>query len=251
MISRLTHYLLIFIFSSLCLQGIAQDNSEKTPDERDSDRSGSAVVFGFRIGGTISKFNHAQPHIGEKLGGMAGIFVEYPFSYKFSLQAELAYIQQGGSYTAFSDDTRFGDTPSISSFYITTSRITAQYADFALLAKYQFPMLGDFRPNITVGPDIGYNIGVLNNFERTYYYTNTFYTVNEYQVITSQYEQFQAGVTGGLGAEVSLGSKKLLIDFRLRYGLTPAKKSYSYINLNAVQGDLYTNSIYVMLGLAF
>jgi hypothetical protein len=251
MMSRLTHYLFFIFFSLLSLSGKAQGVSKGTTDESGSDRSGTGVIFGVRVGGTISKFNHAQPHMGEKLGGMAGVFAEHPFSGKFSLQAELAYIQQGGSYTTFSDDTRFGDAPSISSFYITTSRITAQYADFALLAKYQFPIVGGLRPNITIGPDIGYNIGVLNNSERTYYYRNIFYTVNGYQVITSQYEQFQAGVTGGIGGEVSLGSKRFLIDFRFRYGLTPAKTSYSYINLKAVQGDLYTNSVYVMLGLAF
>lgn len=231
--------LLVFFLLSLCGSAFAQDEVSST-----------GLRFGFRVGPTISTFSKSQPHLGAKLGFTAGAVVEYGLSENFSVQTEIAYLQQGGQYVRFSDETRFGDFDMLS-VYTTSSKVTAHYIDVPLLAKYHFAPIGNFRPNVVLGGAFGYLIKANDNYTKTYHYNQTFFTAHGTEDITSEYESFQIGATAGLGGEVSLGSKRLLIDFRYRYGLTPSKKSFSYIDLYAVQGDLRTDSFYFTIGLGF
>ena len=106
-------------------------------------------------------------------------------------------------------------------------------------------------PNIVLGPTVSYTILVDTYFERTYHHNQTFITVNGYDNISNEYESIQIGATAGVGGEVSLGSKRLMLDLRYRYGITTAKPSFSYIDLKAVQGDLTSHNIYFTLGIGF
>jgi hypothetical protein len=211
----------------------------------------TGLRFGVRVGGSISSFGKTQPYTSEKAGLTAGLVVEYSLSEKFSVQTEPAYLQQGGQYVRFSDNTRFGDANNIFAVYTTASKVTAHYVDLPLMAKYKLPVIGNFSPNIVLGGSAGYLIDATDKFERTYSYEQTFFTVHRSESISSEFEKFQFGAVAGLGGEVSLGSKRLLIDFRYRYGVTAAKKSFSYIDLYAVRGDLRTNSFYFTVGLGF
>ncbi|MBY0436509.1 MAG: PorT family protein [Cyclobacteriaceae bacterium] len=225
---------------------IAQDTSGAASE------SVAKLRFGFRAGGVVSYFSKEQPQTSEKLGFTVGGVVEYSLSDNFSIQSEPAYLQQGGRFTRFSDNTRFGDTQTIFSQYVTNSNITMHSIDLPVLAKYSLPWIGSVRPSIVVGPAIGFTMGATDSYERTFLLGQAFTTVNGYQRVTSQYEPYQVGATGGIGGEVSLGgNKRLLIDLRYRYGITTAKKSYSYIDLNAVQGDLRTHTVYFTLGFGF
>ncbi|MEQ8303584.1 MAG: porin family protein [Cyclobacteriaceae bacterium] len=211
----------------------------------------SKLQYGARLGATVSNFSNEQPHTSAKLGFMVGGIVEYSFSDKLSLQAEPSYLQQGGRFVRFSDDTRFGQFGG-NNLYTTNSEVTVHTLDLPLLAKYQLPKFGDIQPNVVLGPAIGYTLGAENSYQTTYYNNQTFTTANAYRLEKSQYEPFQFGVTGGFGGEVSLGEgrlKRLMIDFRYRYGVTPVKKSYSYIDIFSVQGDLRTHSAYVTIGI--
>jgi len=232
-----------FLFSAALLIGssaVAQDGSPTT-----------GFKFGVRVGATVSEFSSSQPHTSEKLGVIGGAVVEYAFSESFSVLTEPSYMQMGGQFVRFTDNTRFGDN-GIFAQYATSSKVTASYGDIPLLAKYSLPSIGNFKPNIVAGGSIGLLIGARDTFDRTYHYEQTYFTVHGTENVSSEYEPYQVGATGGIGGEVSLGgTKRLLIDFRYRYGLTPAKKSFSYIDLNAVQGDLYTNSFYFTVGFGF
>jgi hypothetical protein len=229
-----------FLFTLLVLsvQAFAQDDFS------------TGLRFGVRVGATVSNFNNSQPHTSAKLGFTAGGVVEYGLSEQFSVQAEPAYMQQGGQYVRFSDDTRFGDD-GIFAVSTTSSKVTAHYIDLPVMARYKLPAIGNFSPNVVLGGAVGYLLKASENYDRTYHYNQTFFTTNGTRSVTSQFEQFQVGATAGIGGEVSLGDKRLLIDFRYRYGITTAKKSFSYIDLNAVQDDLRTDSFYFTVGLGF
>lgn len=205
--------------------------------------------YGGRIGATVSRFSNEQPHTSSRLGFTVGGVVEYGLSEKLSVQAEPAYMQQGGRFIRFSDDTRFGLDGTIYDLYTTNSSVTVHTLDLPVMAKYKFAKIGDFQPNIVLGPSVGYTLGASNSYQTTFYYNQTFTTANAYRLEKSQYQPFQLGVTAGFGGEVSLGTKRLLIDFRYRYGVTPIKKSYSYVDLFSVQGDLRTHSAYVTIGI--
>jgi len=237
------HFLLTFILALIWNFGYAQDDVENRTTS-----SSDEIRLGARIGGVLNTFNHAQPHIGEKAGAVASFWAEKYLSNKFSVQGELSYLQQGGTYAKYIDNTVPGDLPYLT---MTSSKITAQYADLAILGKYQLVQIDGIRINITAGGAFGYNIGVINKYERTYYDSRMFYTVDSKQMITQLFEPYQVGAVGGLGSEMNVAGKRLIIDFRYRYGLTPAMKSFSYIDLPTVATDIYTNSFYVMIGIGF
>lgn len=210
------------------------------------DRSG--LSYGVRVGATVSNFSNEQPHTGSRLGFTIGGVVEYGISDVLSVQAEPAYMQQGGRFMRFIDDTRFGNDV-IYDMYATSSDVLLHTVDIPVLAKYWLPKFGDIQPNVVLGPAVGYTIGASNTFQTTFHSDGDFFTANGYKEEGSQYEPFQVGVTGGFGGEISLGTKRLMIDFRYRYGITPTKKSFSYIGISDVQGDLRTHSAYVTLGI--
>ncbi|VAW29194.1 hypothetical protein MNBD_BACTEROID06-973 [hydrothermal vent metagenome] len=231
-------FLLVFTLSNgLFAQDVAQTTSSLP------------LLYGAKIGSVVSGFNNTQPHTGQKLGFMVGGIVEYKLPNQISVQAEPSYMQRGGSYVRFSDDSRFGGGFVNPPVYTTNNTVTIHTVDLPILGKYTFKAIGNFTPNVVLGPSVSFLLWADNNFERTYYYNQTFNTVNGYEVITSEYEPYQIGATAGVGGEVSLGNLRLLIDFRYRYGFTPDKKGYSYIDLSAVQGDLTSNSYYFTIGI--
>lgn len=216
------------------------------------DDSTIGLRYGVRLGGVAGYFGEEQPHTGAKLGFTIGGVVEYGISPNLSLQAEPAYMQQGGKFLRFIDDTRFGNDETIFSRYVSNSNITVHAIDLPILAKYKIAKIGDVQLNVMAGPSVAYTLYASDSFERTYTFGSTFSTINGFQIVTSQYQPFQLAATGGVGGEVSLGgTKRLLIDLRYRYGITPVKKGYSYIGLYDVQGDLRTHAVYFTLGLGF
>lgn len=209
----------------------------------------SKLRFGARVGAVVSNFSKEQPHTGARFGFMAGGVIECAIADVLSLQAEPAYMQQGGRFVRFYDDTRFGSFDNLYEVYTTNADIKLHTIDIPILAKYTLSKIGDFKPNVVFGPAIGYTFGAANSYQTTFHYQRTFTTTNAFRYETSQYEPFQLGVTAGVGGEVSLGSKRLMIDFRYRYGITPVKKGFSYIDIFTVQGDLRTNSAFVTVGI--
>ncbi|MEJ0055874.1 MAG: porin family protein [Bacteroidota bacterium] len=223
--------------SSFITGAFAQDESAP---------SSGAFTFGARAGFVTSTFSHEQPAMGYKIGFTVAAIVNYGISDKFSVQAEPAYLHS--VFTRYYDDTRFGDTSPFAN-YSTTDNITLHNIDLPVLAKYYLPKLGEFQPNIVLGPAVSYTINADDHFTKTYNLQQVFSSATGYKFVTSEYEKFSVGATAGIGGEVSLGGKRLLIDLRYRYGITPVKKGFSYIDLSGVQKDLRTHSIYFSLGI--
>ncbi len=232
----------IFLLTIALSHGLFAQESTQTV-------SSSPLLYGAKIGAVVSGFNNTQPHTGQKLGFMIGGIVEYKLSDQLSAQAEPSYMQRGGTYVRFSDESRFGVGLATPPVYTTNNTVTIHTVDLPLLGKYTFKKIGNFTPNVVLGPSVSFLLWADSNFERTYYYNQTFNTINGYDVISSEYARYQIGATAGVGGEVDLGNLRLLIDFRYRYGFTPDKKGYSYIDLNAVQGDLTSNSYYFTIGI--
>lgn len=204
--------------------------------------------FGAKAGVVVSKFDNAQPHTSERLGLTVGAVAEYGINDLLSIQAEPAYLQQGGNFVRFSDNTRFGDFDAFDAFYVTNANVTIHTVDLPVLAKFWLPFGKEVKANVVLGPSASYRISANQNFERTYYHNQTFTTASGSEEVTSDYEKISYAVTAGVGGEVSLGERRLLFDLRYKYGITPVKKSFSYIDINSVQGDLTSDSFYLTLG---
>lgn len=207
------------------------------------------IGFGPKIGLVTSEFDDSQPHTSAKIGYLAGVFISYSFSDKLSVLIEPAYLQQGGRFLRFSDDNRFYSGSR--GYYITNTEVTLHNVDLPVLLRYNLPRWGDFQPNLVAGPSATYTFYANESYEKTYYENEIFSTVSENRNHTSQYEPLTISLTGGLGGMISLGKKVLLIDLRYKYGITPAKKGYSYIDLNDVQRDLQSHSAYLSIGFGF
>lgn len=239
-------------FTILTILGLLIKLQAQAQDEAGGAIGGNiGLRYGFKAGVVISEFSNTQPHTSEKLGFTAGVVVEYGFNDQLSVQAEPSYLQQGGNLIKFVDDTRFGDVESFGSSSTTNYAVTIHSIDVPVLVKYRLPALGNFTPNVVLGPAVSYAFLVDTQFERTYHHNQTYMTVSGYDNVTSEYEAIQIGGTAGIGGEVSLGSKRLMLDLRYRYGVTTAKPSFSYIDLRAVQGDLTTHNAYFTIGLGF
>lgn len=240
MTTKITFLIVLFLAGNLQAQ---KDAATESPGV---DRK---ISFGFQTGVVVSTFSDEQPHTGEKIGFMMGGIVTYSLSDRFSIQSEPSYLQQGGSLLRFVDNTRFGDTSPFS-IYNTNSRVTVHSLDLPFFFRYQLPVLESFKSYVAIGPAIGFTLAVSDRYERTYQFGQTYSTVTGQQYVTSQYEPIQFGVTTGIGGEVSLGgNKRLLVGMRYRYGITPIKKGFSYIDLYQVQGDIRTHSFYLMFGI--
>ena len=218
---------------------------------QDADVSSGSLSFGARVGAVVSDFSKGQPHTSSRLGYSVGGFVEYSFSPLFSVMAEPAYFQQGGTFVRFSDESRFGSSGSISSLYTTENSIKLHGIDLPIMAKLKLNVAEGFNPHFVLGAAATYNFYAENSFERTYYYNQTFKTVDGYEVVSSDFEKFSYSIVGGIGSSFQAGSKTISLDLRYKYGITPVKKGYSYIDLFAVQDDLYSNSLYFSIGVGF
>ncbi len=232
--------------SSCFLVGSAQAQDADT----DTSAEGKSIYFGAKAGITLSQFSRTQPHITEKIGLTGGIFAEYAFSDKFSVRVEGNYLQQGSRLVRFSDNTRFGDFSEFAVF-TTDNHFTTHNVDIPVLAKYKFLSLGAMNLSLLVGPSIGINIGATSNFERTYHNSQTFLTVSGFEDISSEFERLYYNAVGGVTGEINAGGKTYFVDLRYYYGITPAKKGYSYVDLFDVQGDLTSYSIALSFGYKF
>ncbi len=215
----------------------------------------SPIGFGIKGGTTFSSFSRSQPHTGSKLGFTAGVYGNYSFSERLGVQVEAAYCQQGGSFTQFRDDTRFGGESDFFTRNVTTSTITLHNIEVPVLLRVTIPTQSDVKPLLFAGPSVGFNIGATEKYERTGEFESgdgLYVTASGHRNVTSQYNLYQFGATAGLGLEMPFfGEHKLLIDARYRYGLNPAKKTFSYIDFNRVSSSLYTDSIFFTVGFGF
>lgn len=209
------------------------------------------ISYGAKAGVAVSTFSNEQPHTGERIGYTLGGFVTYALSPEFTIQGELNYLQQGGTLLTYTDETRFGAPYNFATVHQTHSRVTLHNLEVPVLAQYKVPFF-DLPVKVYAGPSIAYTLKATDNFERTgYTTTQLIVTATGKEDVTSQYQSFQFGVIGGFGIYVPVGEKSLVVDFRYRYGITPARSDYSYITLNNTEESIRTNTLSFTVGWIF
>jgi len=212
------------------------------------------LTFGAKAGAAISTFSHEQPHAGAKFGYTVGAFANYAFG-AASVQLEANYLQQGGTLFTYYDETRFGAPGDVPNNFFTVnqkhSNVTLHNIEVPILFSYSLPA-ESFTPRIYAGPSAAFTIYAEDNFEKTgKTFNNLIVTAYGKDNVTSTYEFFQVGAMGGLGINVPMGDKKLIIDARYRYGIMPARQSYSYITLNQTEQSIRTHTLSFTVGLSF
>lgn len=209
------------------------------------------LTFGVKFGTAVSSFSSEQPHTGERIGLTFGGFVNYPISSQLSLQGEVSYLQQGGTLVTYTDETRFGAPFNFSTVHQTNSRVTLHNIEVPVLVQYQLP-IANLPVRAYAGPSFAYTLKANDTFERTgYTAADLIVTATGSEDVTSTYQSIQLGASGGLEFYIPFGEKSLVIDARYRYGITPARKSYSYITLNGTEEEIRTNTLSFTLGLIF
>ncbi len=215
----------------------------------------SSIGYGVKAGTTFSSFSHSQPHTGSKLGFTAGVFGKFQFSDLLCVQVEAAYFQQGGSFTQFTDDSRFFGESQYFFKNVTTSRVTLHNVEVPVLLRVSIPTQSEVKPLFFAGPSVGFNLGATERYERTGELaggSQVYATASGRDNVTSQYNLYQFGATAGLGLEVPFfGEHKLLVDARYRYGINAAKNTFSYIDFNRVSSKLHTDSVVFTVGFGF
>jgi hypothetical protein len=237
-----------------CFFVIIMTSNLKAQEEGSGESKSSMnnIEYGIKVGAVYHNFTNLPPHTSGKMGFTAGIFGTYPFSDLIAVQLDLAYFQQGGKYIMFKDDTRFGVTESFVSKNVKDASVTLHNVYVPLQAKLNL-FSQSYLPKILIGPYMDFNFYATESYQRTGEIEDNIYgTAIGNDVVTDQYEQFQFGVMAGLEFQIKTGSSwDMLFGVSYKYGLTPAKKSFSYIDYFAVSEDLYTNALSMTLGIKF
>ncbi|MCG8389517.1 MAG: PorT family protein [Cytophagales bacterium] len=208
--------------------------------------------YGIKLGPVVSSFSSSQPHTGLNLGVTAGGFAAYQFSDLVAIQAEVAYFQQGGSYVQFIDDTRFGAPDNFLTRNVKDANVILHNVYIPLQAKIT-PFSGSISPSFLLGPYADINFAATESYERTGVIDGRVYTTaSGDDVVTDQYEMFQFGAAAGFQFEFPFqGDREIVINGTYKYGITPIKESYSYIDFNEVTEDITSNAFALTIGIQF
>lgn len=208
------------------------------------------IKYGVKAGLNVNSFGGA-PHSGSNLGFSVGAFGSYTLSDIAAVQVEASYFQQGGTLTKFKDDTRFGAPEDFFTKNVTTSSMSLQNIEIPILFKVSLPLGEEIKPQFLIGPSVGINLRNVEKYSTTGELSNGVYVTAKGRNQVGNYERFQYGLNAGVGFEIPMGSVNLMLDARYRYGITAAKKSYSYINLARVSENITVNTVSFTFGVGF
>jgi len=220
--------------------------------EEQSDGGGGSFNFGFKTGVNFHEFTSQPPHTGGKMGFLAGGYALYEFSDLIAVQIELAYFQQGGTYVQFIDDTRFGAPENFFTKNVKNASATLHNVYIPLQAKLTF-FSQPYLPKLLIGPYMDINFAATESYQKTGEIDDNIYvTTKGDAVVTDQYQTLQFGAMAGLEFNIPTGTDwDMIFGVTYKYGISPVKKSYSYIDYYAVTEDFYTNALAITLGVEF
>lgn len=207
--------------------------------------STSDLRYGFRAGLVSSGFYHQDlsrhPHTSNLTGFTAGGFVSMGVLDFLDVSAEVLYLQQGGS--------RMKIIESDNSWITTTALTRLHNVEGVILAKLTLPGLStSLKPQILIGPAVGYNITAIQSQDISYEYGDLYYTGQGSEQVRSDFQSLQYGLHLGAGVEIPAGAKLLSVDFRYRYGLNPINNGYNPANQLGSVNDFYSNSFMLTVG---
>jgi hypothetical protein len=205
-------------------------------------------------GGVINRFT-GQPQTGLNLGLTGGLFAHYAVFKGLSVQLEGNYLQQGGQLIIFKDDTRYGLEESFATKNVKNSSFTLHAVEVPLLVRYVLDVRQSWRPVAYLGGSAAFNQAVTERYQKTGDLLpgeDIIATVRGHQAVTGQFEATRFNFIAGTGLQLPLLSKlQLLLDFRYVLGLTPARKSYSYMEKAGFGTDIRSSSFISRIGVAF
>ncbi|MGB3776808.1 MAG: porin family protein [Tunicatimonas sp.] len=249
----------------------AQDQSDVSTDasgtiSTDGGSSGggflSEITYGGKVGLTSSGFYEGfvegRPHTGSLSGLVVGGFASYSVLDYLDVSAELLYMQQGGTRVELKESIVNGSPVAI------TGNVRLHNVEFPVLLRATVPDLGlGFKPQLVVGPSIGYNVAAIQSQDVTYFLASrddtefgieaaAFSTTNSgSENVRSEYQSMQYGLNIGLGIELPLEAFTLVFDTRYRYGINPVNNGFDANDLLRDASDLRSNSFVFSLGVGF
>lgn len=238
-------------FLFFCLLGILMNISISSFAQDDGGSStNSQLSFGVKLGSVVSTFTYEQPHNNIVLGLEGGAFMSYIFTENIGLQIEALYRQTGGRLLYFDAPWLIGKN-----YWYNISAENQKFlihnVSVPILFKYLLP-LGDVNAALLLGPDISYAIGAQVIKEATVFTeSGSFHTYTETENAYSKIEKVHIAATAGIGMEVPFANQVLLINARYIFGITPVYKSYSYIGIPQITGDLSVHAVSLAVGLSF
>ena len=175
---------------------------------------------GPRLGLNLSKYVGDGVVNNKVIPGLsAGAFVMYSSLNHFGISADLLYSQKGAKYT----QTAAGEV---------TQRVN--YLEVPIALRYFLTRSGDFRPNLFVGPALGFKLNASQKIENTGVKTD----------ITDGVKPVDLGLMAGFQLNFKgLGPRqRFLIDGRYTYGLS---------SISAVSGNGHNSVFTIALGYGF
>ncbi len=208
------------------------------------------INYGVKLGAEVSSFTNEQPFTNSIIGFSGGAFVNYSINSSMGVQLELLYKQSGGRLLTYDYPALLGQDDWYS-MNVDNQKLVIHYINIPVMFRYSYPLKGIKLIGL-IGPDFGYAINALAHKESTVFTdAGSFHTYKETEKVYSNIEKFNISATAGVGVEIPVGDFLLFIDGRYNYGITPCYKSYSYIGIPQITGDLSCNSFSLSLGLGF
>ncbi len=162
----------------------------------------SPLRFGVKLGLNISEFRGSDiAGLGElldwKAGFCGGVFMSYDVNEWFTLQPEILYSMKGMKL-GFMDE---------------SATVSLDYIDIPILATVKIPVEGTLRPFIYAGPVFGINV----RSEAS----STLSEDEDSELDLSDYTNgFEFSLALGLGLNIGIAGREMILDFRYEPGLT-------------------------------
>ena len=184
-----------FISFAASFQTIAQDGDK-------------VWSIGPEVGVSVSKYGMDAGTNDFKSGAIGGLFITYSIKNTFGITTKVLYSQKGATFKSI-------DT-----------KQTLNYIEVPIIGRFFLVKEGDFRPNIFVGPSLGFLTGATNKVG-----SNNRVNIDNY---SSVFNSFDFGVTGGMGFEFRIMNETyFIIDARYTHGLSDITKAAGVVNNNS------------------
>lgn len=217
---------------------------------QDGETSASPLTYGPKIGLTSSGFYKTFLSEGSHTGSIPGVavggFVSYNAMDFLSVSAELLFMQQGGTRVEMKE------SPVDNSIMASTANTRLHNLELPLLVKLGLPNLfPGFKPQLILGPSVGYNLAATQSQDITFNLGETYVTGSGSENVRSEFQSMQYGLHAGIGAEVPLESFLFLFDVRYRYGINPINNGVDPYNLLFDADDIRSNTFLFSIGIGF
>jgi hypothetical protein len=211
-------------------------------------------TVGIKLGPVYNHFISDQQHVKDNLGVVIGLDYIYPLSDKLNLSAGIEYLQLGGGLLTIEDNTRYGVDFNQTAFPIKyrDSKVTLHTVNIPVIANYEIYELDKASISIGVGPEVSYTLKAKSVETITGPLGDGMYgTYDQTNDETNNYQKFNIAAALNLRIELPIASNNMFLDCRYRYGFTPIREGYSYLDLNDVKSNINQGSFIMTFGYSF